>query len=212
MEGDETFSFLDTIHEVAAKYYDTVYLVGDATSSYDLEKTFTTDNIIVSVLSVLFVILVLFFTFKSAGLPVLLIAVIQGSVWLNFSMPYITKKPIFFMSYLIVSSIQMGANIDYAIVISSRYMELKKSLPIKKAMRGTLNFAFPTVFTSGSILASAGFLIGKLSTDPTVVSIGSALCNGTLISMFLVMLVLPEILLLGDTIIEKTKFSIKSRS
>lgn len=209
MEGDETFSFLDTIHEVADKYYDTVYLVGDATSSYDLEKTFATDNIIVSVLSVLFVILVLFFTFKSAGLPVLLIAVIQGSVWLNFSMPYITKKPIFFMSYLIVSSIQMGANIDYAIVISSRYMELKKSLPIKKAMRGTLNFAFPTVFTSGSILASAGFLIGKLSTDPTVVSIGSALCNGTLISMFLVMLVLPEILLLGDTIIEKTKFSIK---
>lgn len=208
-EGDETFAFIDKIHEISNKYYDKTYFVGDSTSSYDLKKSFSTDNIVVSVLSVLFVILVLFFTFKSAGLPILLIAVIQGSVWINFSLPFFTKSNIYFMSYLIVSSIQMGANIDYAIVISSRYMELKDHLPIKKAMRKALNFAFPTVLTSGTILASAGFLIGKLSTDPTVVSIGNTLCYGTLISMFLVMLVLPEILLLGDEIIEKTRITIK---
>ena len=138
----------------------------------------------------------------------LLIAVIQGSVWINFSLPTIFNNPMYFLSYLIVSSIQMGANIDYAIVISSRYMELKGKMPIKKAMKKSLNFAFPTVLTSGSILASAGFLIGKLSTQPAIVSIGKTLCSGTLLSMFLVMCVLPEILLLGDTIIEKTKFTI----
>ena len=138
-----------------------------------------------------------------------MIGVIEGSVWINFSLPYLENKPMFFLSYLIVSSIQMGANIDYAIVISSRYMDVKTKKPIKEAMCDTLNFAFPTVLTSGSILASAGFLIGKLSTEPAVVSIGKTLCSGTLISMFLVMGVLPEILLLGDIIIEKSKFSIK---
>ena len=89
-------------------------------------------------------------------------------------------------------------------------MELKDKMSIKKAMRKTLNFAFPTVLTSGTILASAGFLIGKLSTNPSIVSIGKTLCSGTLMSMFLVMCVLPEILLLGDTIIEKTKFTINT--
>ena len=210
VEGDETFDFLDKIHEISEKYYDETYLVGASTSSYDLKKSFTRDNIIVSLLSVLFVILVLFFTFKSAGLPVLLILVIQGSIWLNFTIPTLFNNPIYFLSYLIVSSIQMGANIDYAIVISSRYMELKGEMPIKTAMRRALNFAFPTVLTSGTMLASAGFLIGKLSTDPSIVSIGKTICSGTLMSMFLVMCVLPEILLLGDTIIEKTKFTINT--
>ncbi|MDD6735370.1 MAG: MMPL family transporter, partial [Clostridiales bacterium] len=209
-EGEETFAFIDTVHEICAKYYDTSYFVGDSTSSYDLAKAFSTDNIIVSVLSALFVIIVLFFTFKSAGLPILQIAVIQGSIWINFSFATLFNNPIYFLSYLIVSSIQMGANIDYAIVISSRYMESKKSMSIKKAMREALKFAFPTVLTSGSILAAAGFLIGKLSTNPAIVSIGKTLCSGTLTSMFLVMCVLPEILLLGDTIIEKTRFTIKT--
>lgn len=208
-EGEKTFDFIGELHKIAAKYYDNAYIAGDSTSNLDLCASFDTDNIIVSVLSVLFVIIVLFFTFKSAGLPILLIAVIQGSVWINFSVPYLSGSPMFFLSYLIVSSIQMGANIDYAIVISNRYMELKNSMAVKDAMKQTLNFAFPTVLTSGSILSAAGFLIGKLSTTPSVVSIGQSLCRGTLVSMFLVMCVLPEILLFGDTIIEKTKFIIK---
>lgn len=209
IEGEETFDFIDTVHSVTGKYYDKSYFVGDSTSCYDLADSFSRDNIIVSVLSVLFVIIILFFTFKNAGLPVLLIIVIQGSVWLNFSMSYITGANMFFLSYLIVSSIQMGANIDYAIVISSRYMELKKEMGIKQAMSEALNFAFPTVLTSGSILAAAGFLISRLSTEPSIVSIGFTLCRGTLISMFLVMCVLPEILLLGDTIVEKSGVNIK---
>ncbi|MCI8336997.1 MAG: MMPL family transporter [Peptococcaceae bacterium] len=208
-EGEETFRFIDRVHTIAGKYYDTVYVVGNSTSDYDLSASFDRDNTIISILSVLFVIIVLFFTFKSAGLPILLIAVIQGSVWINFSFPYLTNAPLFFLSYLIVSSIQMGANIDYAIVISNRYLELKKELPLKEAITEALNFAFPTVLTSGSILAAAGFLISKLSTDPSIVSIGANLGRGTIISMFLVMCVLPEILLLGDILIERTSFDLK---
>lgn len=208
-ESPETFAFLKEIHQAAEKYYDHCYLVGDSTSDYDLATSFSRDNIVISVLSALFVIIVLLFTFQSAGLPVLLIAVIQSSVWINFSFPYLTGTNLFFLSYLIVSSIQMGANIDYAIVISNRYMELKKEMPIKEAIVETLNQSFPTIVTSGTILTAAGLLIGQLSSNPAISSIGICLGRGTIISMLLVMSVLPQILLLGDTIIERTAFTLK---
>ena len=211
-EGPETFEFLDELHKIVQEYYpEGSYVVGDSTSDYDLSNVFSTDNLMVSILSFLFVLVILVFTFKSAGLPVLLLAIIQGSVWINFSVPVLTDTNIFFLSYLIVSSIQMGANIDYAIVISSRYTELKKSMSIKDAMVETLNQAFPTIITSGAILAIAGLLIGFLSSDVAISSVGICLGRGTLISIGLVMFVLPQILLLGDAIIEKTSFTLKRR-
>ena len=209
-EGQETFDFLDTIHDTMAKYYtEDYYIVGNTTSDYDLSSSFSTDNLIISILSVLFVIVILLFTFQSAGLPILLIAVIEGSIWINFSFPYLQDSNLYFLSYLIVSSIQMGANIDYAIVISSRYMDLKQKMPIKEAIIETLNQAFPTIITSGTILAAAGILIGILSTDGAISSIGICLGRGTIISIMLVMFVLPQLMLLGDIIIEKTSFTIK---
>lgn len=211
-EGKETFKFLDELHAVVQEFYpENSYIVGDSTSDYDLSSVFSTDNLMVSILSFLFVLVILVFTFKSAGLPVLLLAIIQGSIWINFSVPVLMDTNIFFLSYLIVSSIQMGANIDYAIVISSRYTELKKSMSIKDAMVETLNQAFPTIITSGAILAIAGLLIGFLSSDVAISSVGICLGRGTLISIGLVMFVLPQILLLGDVIIEKTSFTLKRR-
>lgn len=210
-EGDETFAFLDRVHEMMAKYYtDNYYVVGNSTSDYDLTSSFSRDNLVISILSALFVIIILLFTFKSAGLPVLLILVIQGSIWINFSFPYLMDSPLYFLGYLVVNSIQMGANIDYAIVISSRYDDLKKQLPIKEAIIETLNQAFPTIITSGSILAAAGILISFLSTNGVISAIGTCLGRGTIISIILVMGVLPQILYLGDVIIEKTRFSINT--
>lgn len=208
-EADETFDFLETLRAQAKLYYDDCVLVGESVNARDLRSSFSTDNLLISILSALFVVIVLLFTFKSVGLPILLIIVIQSSVWINFSVPYLTSSNLFFISYLIVSAIQMGANIDYAIVISSRYLELKKSLPIKEAMVETLNQAFPTIITSGAMLASAGLIIGRMTSDNTISSIGTCLGRGTIISIFLVMGVLPQILLLGDLLIEKTAFVIK---
>ena len=210
-EGEETFAFLQTIHREAERYYDAdhVYLVGDSTSDYDLSVSFARDNVMISVLSVVFVIIVLLFTFQSVGLPLLLILVIQGSIWINFSFPGITRQPIFFMSYLVVTSIQMGANIDYAIVISSWYNELKGRMSRREAVIQALDLSFPTVLTSGSILSAAGFLIGRITTEPAIVGIGVCLCRGTLISMFLVMFILPQILFLGDQVVERTRFNLK---
>ena len=206
-ESDETFAFIDHMHEIAGKYYSgTKLVVGESVSQYDLQKTFARDNNVVNIVSILAVLVVLLFTFKSAGMPVLLIIVIQGSIWINFSVPTLMKSDLFFMSYLIVSSIQMGANIDYAIVIASRYTELRKEMGRRQSIIDTMNLSFPTIVTSGTMLAVAGILIGKMTSDGTIYGIGQCLGRGTLISIFITMFVLPQILLVGDKIIEKTAF------
>ena len=209
-EGDETFAFLDKMHDMAGVYYpeDEVLVPGESMSQYDLYKTFQVDNTVVNVVSILAVLVVLLFTFKSAGMPVLLILVIQGAIWINFSFPALQSKNLFFMSYLIVSSIQMGANIDYAIVISGRYMELKDKMSKEQAIIETMNFAFPTIVTSGTMLALAGILIGRMSSDGAICGIGQCLGRGTIISIIIVMFALPQILLLGEKVIEKTSFAV----
>ena len=211
-ESTATTECLDKIHEIIAKYYDSdYYVVGNSTSAIDLSSSFIGDNTLISVLSALFVIIILLFTFQSAGLPVLLIIVIQGSIWINFAVPTLTNEPLYFLGYLIVNSIQMGANIDYAIVISSHYTELKEEgVKPSEAIIEALNSSFPTIFTSGSILASAGVLISYMTTNPVIAAIGECLGRGTIVSIILVFFVLPQILVLGDFIIEKTSFKIST--
>ena len=209
-ESPETFAFLDEMRGIIGRYYeDDYYIVGNSTSCRDLSSSFVKDNLLISILSAFFVIIVLLFTFRSAGLPALLIIVIQGSIWINFSFPTLTNTPLYFLGYLIVQAIQMGANIDYAIVISSHYQELKRHMPHKQAIIHALNASFPTVFTSGTIMASAGFLIGNMSAQPVISILGACIGRGTIISMFLVLLVLPSLLVLGDSIINRTSFQIK---
>ena len=216
-ESEETFAFLSGLHRRIDPVFEEemdedpslgVYIVGESTSEMDLRSQFETDNIIVSVVSVLLVLVILLFTFQSAGMPLLLIAVIEGAIFINFSFPVLMQENLFFISYLIVSSIQMGANIDYAIVIGSRYEECRKTMGRKDAIIDTVNFAFPTIITSGSILAIAGTVIGMLTSDGAIAGIGQCLGRGTLISMVLVLFVLPQILLLGDRVIAMTAFSV----
>ncbi len=209
-ESEETYDFLEEVRGIMGKYYaDNFYIIGNSTSYRDLESSFAKDNLMISILSALLVILVLLFTFQSVALPVLLIIVIQGSIWINFSFPTLMHQPLYFLGYLIVNAIQMGANIDYAIVISSHYQELKTQMPHKEAIIHALNASFPTVFTSGSIMASAGLLIGNLSAQPVIAILGNCLGRGTIISIILVLGILPSVLVLGDSIIERTRFKFK---
>lgn len=211
VEGEETYAFLEELRGIIGQYYPgDYYVVGNSTSSRDLSDSFVKDNLLISVLSIVFVVIVLLFTFRSVGLSVLLIIVIQGSIWINFSIQTLNHEPLYFLGYLIVNAIMMGANIDYAIVISSHYQEQKEKLPPKEAIIRAINAAFPTVFTSGIIMASAGLLIGGLSAQPVVSVMGATLGRGTIISIFLVLFVLPAILVLGDSVIERTRLGKKT--
>ncbi len=212
--GEETYRFTDVIRQTAQEQYPDgkVFVVGNSTNQYEFEKSFRVDNIVVSVVSILIVLVVLLFTFNSAGMPVLLILVIQGSIWMNFSYPALVHRDVFFLTQLVVSSIQMGANIDYAIVIANRYSDNVKTMKPKEAIIEAMNFAFPTILTSGTILAVSGILISFLTTECTINGIGDALGRGTIISIILVMFVLPQILILGGKILEKTSFSMPAVS
>ena len=208
-EGAETYDLLDEIRAIGQTYYgDSVILVGNSTNAFDLSSSFSQDNAKISILTALFVMVILLFTFKSAGLPLLLVLTIQGSIWINFSFPVLQGTNLFFLSYLVVSSIQMGATIDYAIVITNRYLELKTVMGRKQAVIEALDQSFPTILTSGSIMAMAGFLIGGISTDATIGSVGLTLGRGTVTSILLVMTVLPQLLLLGDSLIERTAITL----
>lgn len=211
-DGDETFALLDRIHAVVHQYYPTdSYLVGDAMSAYGSEQTFTQDNVMVSAMSILMVMLVLLFTFRSLGMPILLTLAIQGSIWINFGITVLTGEYVLFMVYLVASAIQMGCNVDYAIVVASHYTEARADQGPREAMITALNLAFPTIITSGTMLIPAGLLIGARVSSGAVAGMGRFVGVGSLITVFLVLFVLPQLLLLGDTFVRRTALPAQRR-
>ena len=207
VEGQETFDFIDRVHVIAEQYYpaNEIVTVGTATNSYDFQKSFEQDNLVVTIASLLLVMIILFFTFRSLGMPILLILVIQGSICINFAIARLLGSYVFFNCYLIVMAIQMGANIDYAIVISSRFNELRENgMGSKEAMTEALNFVFPTIITSGTIMVVAGLLIGRLVSEAVVAGIGHYVGTGTIVTLILVMFVLPQLLLFGERFAQAT--------
>ena len=215
VEGEESVALIENIESSARKLYsengktelseDAIIVIGDITSAKDLEDSFRMDNNRVSFLTIAFVFVVLLFTFRSLGAAVLLILVIQSSIWLNFSFPYITGTNLFFVTYLIVSAIQ----IDYAIVLYNRFQLRKQDYAPKQAMAIAVNESFSTILTSGTIMTAAGFIIALRTTDLYISSIGLTLGRGALISVILVLTVLPQVLLVGNKLIEKTMIDFK---
>lgn len=206
VEGKETFALLETMLTEVKEVCPDAIFAGDSMSSYDLNDSFASDNLKVSLLTAIFVFVILMCTFRSWGLPIPLTLTIQGAIFVNFSYYTLMGINVFFFVYLIVSAIQMGATIDYAIVITNRYKACRKELDRFPAMVETLNGAFPTILTSGSIMALAGFLIGRVVRDPLIATMGSCLGRGVLISIASVMLVLPALLLIFEKPLEKTYF------
>lgn len=212
VEGKTSTALVDAIRETAKKYYENsdkkVLVIGEITSARDLADTFNSDSTKINVLTILFVLVILLLTFKSVAGSVLLVFVIQGSIWINFSFPYLMNITSSFVTNMIVSAIQMGATIDYAIVIMNHYQELRDKFDKKTAMSLAVNESFPTILTSGTILTMAGFLISMRVSDVYIGHIGLAVGRGALISVILVLTVLPQIIVLLDKIINKTKFKI----
>ena len=180
---------------------------GEITTARDLRESYSSDSVLIAVLTAAFVFIILLFTFKSPVAAALLVFVIQGSIFINFSIPYFTGMRASFVTNMIVSAIQMGATIDYAIVIMNRYLAHRQSCDKKRAMMSAVSESFSTVMTSGSIMTAAGFLIAYRVSDVYVGHIGHAVGRGALISALLVLTVLPQLILLFDTAVRKTTFS-----
>ena len=207
-EGDQTFALVENIRKTAEKYYHGEwYLAGEGVSTYDLMDTVTSDMVKVNLVAIGAVFAVLLFTMKSVILPTILVLSIETAIWINLSIPYFTDQTIFYIAYLIISSIQLGATVDYAILFTDRYKEMRQTYSKKEAIVQTVSAVAVSVLTSASVLTAVGFLLGIFSTHGLLSQLGYFLGKGTLCSLAIVLFVLPGLLYIFDKPVVRSKKS-----
>lgn len=208
-EGDDAFNMTEKIRSIAKKYYGNKYLlVGETVNSYDLKDVVTSDNTWVNIVSIGAIALILLYNFKSLSLPFILLAVIESSVWMNLTVPYLQGETLFYIGYLIISSIQLGATVDYAILFTDRYIENRAGMNKYDAARQTLADTSLSIITSALILTLAGFMLGFMSTNGIISQLGVLVGRGAVLSSIMVLLVLPSMLSLFDKFIQKTTLNL----
>ena len=201
---------LDEIYGICEKYYgDDALIAGDLASTKDLKDTITVDNSRVNLMAIGFVFVILLFNFKSLLIPIILTLVIELSIWINLSIPYFQSTTLHYIAYLIISSVQLGATIDYAILFTSRYLDERKTKNKKESARNSVQLCILSLFTSAIILTIAGFALGKISTNLVLSQLGTLVGRGAVISFLLVLILLPALLKLFDRAIEKTTMHTK---
>lgn len=208
-EGDVPFQLVESVREVAKEYYgDAALTLGESVVLYDMKETVTHDNKIVNTLTVATIGLVLLFTFRSLSIPIILLLTIQSSVWINLAIPYFSNTSLVFVGYLIVSTVQLAATVDYAILLTETYKHERKTLAALPAIKKTLDEKLFSIAVSASILSSVGFILWLTSSNPMVSSIGLLLGRGALFAFLLVITFLPAMLVLFDKVIEKTSLGL----
>lgn len=201
-EGDAAFALVEQVRAIAQQYYpDSWYLAGQGVSTYDLMDTITGDMAMVNFVAIAAVFLVLLVLERSLILPIVLVLCIETAIWFNLALPYFTGTVVFYIAYLIISSVQLGATVDYAILFSDRYREYRETLDKKPAIVATVATVTTSVLTTGSGLAVVGFLMGAISSNQLLAQLGNFLGVGSLASLTIVLLALPGILYLIDPLI-----------
>lgn len=197
-EGDEAFATVEAVRSAAAKYYDEYYACGESANIYDIRDVVTEDSGLVNLISVAFILLTLLVTFRSLTLPLILIFVIETAIWINLSVPYFTDNALVYIGYLVINTVQLGATVDYAILMTDGYVVNRRTMLKREAVINTLQTNFLSVLTSGLILSIAGFCLNFTSSMTIVSELGLLLARGTLLSMAMVLLALPALLMLFD--------------
>lgn len=204
-EGPAAFDLIETVQRMAEEYYPGEWLLaGEGVSTHDLMNTVTADMLKVNLIAIAAVFVVLLLTAKSVSIPIILVLGIETAVWLNLSIPYFTGSAVFYIAYLIISSIQLGATVDYAILFTDRYKEYRETRQKKQAIIDTVSAVTVSIMTSASVLTVVGFLLGAISTHGLLSQLGYFLGKGTLCSLAIVLFVLPGMLYLFDGLIQKT--------
>lgn len=201
-ESDIAFQCTDQIRNIMKKYYpEDSYVVGETPSTQDIKATITEDNTRVNVLSLLGVFLVVMFSFHSVLIPLVVMIPIEVAIFLNMAIPYIQGVDMVYMGYIIVSSIQLGATVDYSILLTNNYIAKRKILPKKEACIEAVTRSCSSIFTSGTIITLAGYIVHFISTTAAIGDLGHLIGRGGLLSVILVLTLLPALLVLCDRLI-----------
>lgn len=204
-EGGDAFRLVEEVRAALDSLYPgEYYLAGDGVSTYDLMDTITADNLKVNLIAIAAVFLVLLLSFKSLSLPFILVLSIETAIWINMAIPYFRGSTVFYISYLIVSSIQLGATVDYAILFADRYLEFRAALPRREAVRRTISAVTVSVCTSGSAIIVVGLGLGFVSRHGIISQLGMFLGIGGALSLAIVLFVLPALMYIFDGVILKT--------
>lgn len=201
-ESDIAFQCTDQIRDIMKKYYpEESYVVGETPSTQDIKVTITEDNTRVNVLSLLGVFMVVMFSFHSVLIPLVVMIPIEVAIFLNMAIPYIQGVDMVYMGYIIVSSIQLGATVDYSILLTNNYIAKRKLLPKKEACIEAVTRSCSSIFTSGTIITLAGYIVHFISTTAAIGDLGHLIGRGGLLSVILVLTLLPALLVLCDRLI-----------
>lgn len=204
VESDEAFATVQAVQDVAARHYGTFYTAGQSANLYDMKNIVAVDNVVVSGIAVVAILCVLLVTFRSIALPLVLLLTIESGIWINLSIPYFTGEPVNFIGYLVINTVQLGATIDYGILLTTHYLDHRRCEPARQAIRLALGETFPSLLVSAGILATAGFALSFTSSMSAVASLGLLLGRGALLSLALVTCFLPGLLVYLDGFIRRT--------
>ena len=206
-ESKLAYQCSDEIQALMKKYYpENSYLVGTTPSTQYIETTITKDYSRVNVLSLLGIFFVVMFSFKSVAIPVIIMIPIEVAIFINMAVPYIKGDTMIFMGYIIVSCIQLGATVDYAILTTNNYLECRKQAEKREAAIQALNMSIPAILTSGSILTIVGYILYNISSVAAIGDLGHLIGRGAWMSMLLVCTLLPAFLVLFDNILMDNEF------
>ena len=204
-EGDIAFKTVESINEKTKAYYgDDFYALGESANLYDMKNIIQKDNVVVNLIAIIAIFIVLLVTFKSAILPFMLVLTIETGIWINLAIPYFSGTRINFLGYLVLSTIQLGATVDYAILLTNTYLANRREMPKREAISVSLCGAFKSILVSALTLSTAGFTLYATSSNSSIADIGLLLGRGTLLSFLMVVCFLPPLLVLFDQAIEKT--------
>lgn len=203
-EGPEAFKTVKTVLNKASNYYNQYYLAGQSATLYDMKTTVSSDTKLINLIAIIGIIVVLLITFKSLSLPLILIFTIETAIWINLSFAYFSDLSFNFIGYLVISTVQLGSTVDYAILLTDRYLTTRKELSKIEAIKTSLGNNLIAIVTSATILATAGITLALTSSNPIVAQLGTLLGRGTLLSFIMVVCVLPALLILFDKLIYKT--------
>ncbi|KAF0196193.1 MAG: hypothetical protein FD169_1061 [Bacillota bacterium] len=203
-EGADAFNTVQTVLDTAALHYPTYYLAGQSATLFDMKNAVSIDTERINLIALIGMFIVLLVTFRSLTVPLFLLFSIKTAIWINLSFPYFAGKPISFIGYLILSTVQLGATVDYAILLTNAYLGNRIILPKKDAMRVTIEDNLVAILISAIILATAGFVLAATTSNPIIGELGTLLGRGTLLSFVMVVCVLPALLIVFDGVIQKT--------
>ena len=210
--SDEINDQIDKVDAIAKKYDAKSMVIGEAPCTKDLITITDKDFKTVSAVSIVAIFFIIFFVLKSISLPVILVAAIEFAIFVNMGIPYYTGTTIPFISSVVIGTIQLGATVDYAILMTTRYKRERAAGNSKKeAISIALGTSIPSIIVSALGFFAATFGVGMIASVDMIASLCTLMARGAIISMFVVIFVLPSLFVLLDKVIIHTSLGFKPK-